>query len=104
MEYPSLVLSVKLLPSPYFFIFVEKCKAEKNKLLTEWQQRMSDFQGTHSITLCKALLITLAACVMVFIYDGLQVCLSAFSRQYTPSCPAVIIFYDIYLCAVSFVL
>ena len=43
---------------------------------------MSEFQGSYSISFTKAALLTLAACAMVFIYDGLQVKLWSWSCMY----------------------
>lgn len=57
----------------YENLLAEEHKAENKKLLTQWTEYLSEFQGSYSISFTKAALLTLAACAMVFIYDGLQV-------------------------------
>ncbi|XP_067935017.1 major facilitator superfamily domain-containing protein 4A-like [Watersipora subatra] len=60
----------------------ERSKEEKSKLLNQWQKYLADFQGSYSISFSKALLLTIAACLMVFIYDGLQGHINEFAETY----------------------
>jgi len=61
----------------------EEHKAENKKLLTQWTEYLSEFQGSYSISFTKAALLTLAACAMVFIYDGLQGHVNVYTYTYS---------------------